>query len=138
MPKILQKNNNVLYSVTFFKGDSYDLIHWDEPMEPDQVNKVLSQARRDDWSEDNINDLEDGFGISDAYRDDPVDAGSIYSLIADTLGGEDKASKFLEKAGIDGIEYESAIIRDIDASSQYKNYVIFNTNNITIEKKINI
>jgi hypothetical protein len=131
---VLSSKDNIIYLATLHKGYDPDYASWDEPMNHQQMQKTLTQAKKENWKEDDIEDLNEGFGLTEGYRDQPVNTDSIYSLISSILGEDKQASEFLLRAGIDGIKYKSGTLSGID-DSEFFNYVVFDQDEITIEEK---
>lgn len=124
---------SVIYKVSI--PSNLYLAEWDAPADT-YARDILQQAEENEWKESDVEDLMDGFGLSDAYRGQPETFGSIYDLIADTIGGQKKASEFLLNAGIDGIKYQSGTLSGMVNDSDFDNYVIFDQNVVKIQETL--
>jgi len=58
---------------------------------------------------------------------------SAYKLLTSRLGSEEEVSKFLKRAGIDGIKYPAGTLSGGNKSNAY-NYVVFDPKDITIDE----
>lgn len=71
---------------------------------------------------------------TDLINDLNLTGGEFYSQLSGLIGNSKEASMFLLKSGIDGIKYPTDTNTSRDTSRGF-NYVVFDPNTVTIEKK---
>ncbi len=112
--------------------DPDTLLDWDAPVE---YESSFGQRLRDAAESEglDLNDLADITGAPDgAYAGQPEDGASLYRWLEGSLGGPDKANKFLlENLDMPGIRYLDGMSRD--AAEGTRNYVIFDDSLVTIK-----
>lgn len=132
LSKYTQAGTNNLYTSTINKGKpaSEDVfLEWDKPLreQSDSVKKALNKVlgiNTESW----LKSHRTGKDLYNQAISRAQDAGL-------TLGKNEReiASKMLNKAGITGIKYPSGTLSGIKGSPHY-NYVVFNPEDITIDK----
>jgi 8-oxo-dGTP pyrophosphatase MutT (NUDIX family) len=125
-----------IYSVILFKGENpyeYDLLEWEQKPTEMQILKIKNQAKKEGVNLSKLPyDLE-------RYRD----SNAIYTDLSYIISGVSHlnnrdsgkmCSKFLLRAGIDGIKYKAGTLSGMSDAEGY-NYVIFDADDVTIEGK---
>jgi len=126
------------YQVTIHKGkslDQYDWLLWFEMITDDQYKKIVGRIKKEFGEK--LEDY-DGRPVLELLELPAVRGGvTLYKTLSRALGGDKQASQFLLRAGIDGIKYpaESIARGATAANARGFNYVVFDPNAITIEKK---
>jgi 8-oxo-dGTP pyrophosphatase MutT (NUDIX family) len=125
-----------IYSVTLFKGENpyeYDLLEWEQKPTEIQILKIKNQAKKE-----GVNLSKLPFDL-ERYRD----SNAIYTDLSYIISGVSHlnnrdsgkmCSKFLLRAGIDGIKYKAGTLSGFEDEEGY-NYVIFDADDVTIENK---
>lgn len=137
--KNYNKGDN-LYNVTLHKGkdpEQYDWLLWDKPLSLNQLSKIAQKDKHvgevlTNWSKDETT-------APATYQGRGFIGGEIYKYLASYFDSAKEASLFLLSAGIDGIKYPAESLARGTTSDNARgfNYVVFDPNAITIEKKIN-
>ena len=123
--KSLSKKDIKAQQGAFYKVDIPDeyipsMLNWDKPLAQQNLplENLLGQFQGD------------RLGRITAYsKDTSVPAGSFYRALTDELGSQEKASKALQKAGIQGIKYLDQGSRKAGGTS---NFVVFDPSNVKI------
>jgi len=126
-------NDGYLYDVVLNKGKEsgdYDYMPWDNPITGQQKEKLLS-ALTDNDIKLNVPSLNG----SDIYSDLAYKLSEKHKMPLDNVGrptieAQKKASEFLSKAGINGIQYPSGTVTGKGIGGT--NYVVFNPDDIEI------
>lgn len=131
---------NNLYSVTLHKGKSpeqYDWLLWDKTLSITQLNKIAQKDKHvgevlKNWSTDNST-------APASYQGKGFIGKEIYRYLSSYFDSSKEASLFLLSAGIDGVKYPAESLAKGMSSDNARgfNYVVFDPNAVTIEKKIN-
>lgn len=152
--KIPQGGN--LYSQTFFTnrapGDESHLLNWYEPVNEENVRRVIDQYAKEHNGEEMLSETPSGtmtaedFGSKKEFekakkelRAEISERGEgLYKYLSGILGGEKSASEFLARADIDGIKYPvnsygGKGVKDGDTAGW--NYVSFRDDNIRVDHK---
>jgi hypothetical protein len=134
---IIQNYQGKIYSVTLFKGEKetdYHLIKWENPLIVDDLVKIFEEAEKIGGIEfKNGWELDEKYGLTNE-RGYKITGEEMYVWLSKQLGSDKEASLFLLRAGIDGIKYKSGTLSGMSDKEGY-NYVIFDSNDITIEGK---
>lgn len=114
-----------LYEATIHKGkqpSEYTFLEWDKPLkdQPQNVKNAIKKLGIDFNAEYP--------GLTNVKFED-----RLGSLLYDALGQGEMASKRLREVGISGIKYPTGSLSGMKDTGKY-NYVVFNPENITIEK----
>ena len=117
----LKVSTGKIYNVTLHKGktpDQYDWLLWYEPVSEIQKSKLLKA----------------GFKLN---KYDFSSGEKFYHKLTNDLGSDKNASLALLKAGIDGVKYPAGSLSSYTQieSSNY-NYVVFDENAVTLNKKM--
>lgn len=99
------------------EGVDYHLLDWDKPVDEKIFSKIVDQ------------------GVSEGVLP-PGDFSSgeqLYKALVKETGSKEAASKFLDRAGIEGIRYPVGAAGGKSHATK-KNYVIFNPKNIQVEE----
>jgi len=129
-----------IYSVTLFKGkkpNQYILLDWNKKPTKKILKLVLNQLEKD-----NVNYSLNGNSIifkrnnANYYMSiDLINGMTLYNGVSSIFNSNDKqASLFFLRAGINGIKYEAGSLSGMEDKNAY-NYVIFDADDVTIEKK---
>lgn len=111
-----------IYKQTFWPDKEENLLDWDEPVPPEQMQQIADQAVKEQlpfgYTEDGKNFF-NGSGTSGEL---------LYKDLAKSfnLGSPKAVSEFLYRAGIDGITY-------IGDASGVRNYVAFSDQDIRVD-----
>ena len=114
-----------IYKQTFWPDKKENLLDWDEPVPPEQMQQIADQAVKEQlpfgYTEDGKNFF-NGSGTSGEL---------LYKDLAKSfnLGSPQAASEFLYRAGIDGITY-------IGDASGVRNYVAFSDQDIRVDEHL--
>jgi diguanylate cyclase (GGDEF)-like protein len=143
----LEKYEENTYQVTIHKGktpDQYDYLKWDEPLSITASEKIKKQLGN--IKEISINGQTVGkfngklVPITDVdnvnlllKKPEAAIGKEMYHQLVDITGSPKAASDFLLKAGIDGIDYPAGSLSGVE--SKARNYVVFDPNAVTIEKR---
>jgi hypothetical protein len=133
-----------VYEATIHKGkkpSEYTFLEWDKPIGKEKANQFLKR-----WHRDPYVPLEGDTGHAQNFiewnpfydfTNKPIEewtGGELHSFLEFKLGrNEKKASDLLHRAGFSGIKYPSGTLSEIK-DSPYYNYVVFNPEDIKIEK----
>jgi hypothetical protein len=129
--KISSKRSRNIYQVELHKGKSpneYDYLNWIRDITDEQIKKIDNQIKKEGYS--GRVSIENGKVYKDVGGKSEIKNGrDIYRAFAGDKGFTEKeASLFLLRSGIDGIKYPS---------NGGWEYVVFDPNSITINKKSN-
>ena len=134
---LIQQDEGKIYSVTLFKGEKetdYHLIKWENPLIVDDLVKIFEEAEKIGGIEfKNGWELDEKYGLTNE-RGNKITGEEMYVWLSKQLGSDKEASLFLLRAGIDGIKYKAGTLSGMSDKEGY-NYVIFDSNDITIEGK---
>jgi hypothetical protein len=119
----IELSGTALYKLDIPETVIGDMVDWDNPPDSQTMEAILDEAEAQDWGEQDIEGLQDAMGLTEMYRDQPESMGSIYGLIASTLGSDQAASDFMLDAGFAGTRYFDQGSRT-DGKGTY-NYVIW-------------
>lgn len=114
-----------IYKQTFWPDKEENLLDWDEPVPPEQMQQIADQAVKEQlpfgYTEDGKNFF-NGSGTSGEL---------LYKDLAKSfnLGSPQAVSEFLYRAGIDGITY-------IGDASGVRNYVAFSDQDIRVDEHL--
>ncbi|WP_337746844.1 hypothetical protein [Victivallis vadensis] len=114
-----------IYKQTFWPDKEENLLDWDEPVPPEQMQQIADQAVKEQlpfgYTEDGKNFF-NGSGTSGEL---------LYKDLAKSfnLGSPKAVSEFLYRAGIDGITY-------IGDASGVRNYVAFSDQDIRVDEHL--
>lgn len=114
-----------IYKQTFWPDKEENLLDWDEPVPPEQMQQIADQAVKEQlpfgYTEDGKNFF-NGSGTSGEL---------LYKDLAKSfnLGSPKAVSEFLYRAGIDGITY-------IGDTSGVRNYVAFSDQDIRVDEHL--
>jgi hypothetical protein len=114
-----------IYKQTFWPDKEENLLDWDEPVPPEQMQQIADQAVKEQlpfgYTEDGKNFF-NGSGTSGKL---------LYKDLAKSfnLGSPKAVSEFLYRAGIDGITY-------IGDTSGVRNYVAFSDQDIRVDEHL--
>lgn len=150
--RIKQKQNKYIYGVSLHKGktpDQYTWLEWDrgvdrkienkaqELFEKEYPNKTDYYGRPIDLRNQYYKDSR---GKILEFEDSAKGGEKLYRSLAMILGSAKEASLFLLRAGIDGIKYpaESRSRGTTSDTARGFNYVVFDENAVTIDKKIKL
>ena len=89
------------YKVKLFKGkspDEYSFLDWDKPVGPKRIAKVKAQAQK----EGVLDEIE---SMGDISANAEHSGQALYKTVQLGFDSKEAASKFLNRAGIDGIRY---------------------------------
>jgi hypothetical protein len=117
-----QHDKGAVYKVTLHKDktpDQYSYLKWDKHPTEQQKKKISDAFEKEKGYEFTFDTQDDG--------------NIIYNMLSDELGGDEQASKFLLKSGIDGIDYPAGTISGYTKKGA-RNYVVFDDNAITIDE----
>lgn len=136
-------SNRNLYKVSLHKGktpDQYTWLEWDKPIGINELDKIISQAKK----EGNV-DLANNFIeiYDEVVKDKYLNGKDLYIALSNaiekgTFKTDKEASLFLLRAGIDGIKYPAESIARGATSDTARgfNYVVFDENAVSIEEVI--
>lgn len=128
-----------IYEATIAKGRPHNMLQWDKPLS-EQPKTVIERLNSDPRLDELFNSprrRENKVGIASIApweTKDPYTGKDFYKNLVDIMGSQEKASAYLKRLGIDGIEYPSGTLSGIK-DSPHKNYVVFDDADITIEKR---
>jgi len=138
---LITKRGSHLYQTTAFKGkdpSEYTLLDWYEPVTEKQATKIRAQAEKEGIDLTYLDNLDPNAGYSGR---------EVYEGLAPKEGiarqgnlglreklNKKEASKFLKRAGIDGIRYPTETLSGKAKHGRDEfNYVIFDPKDVTIE-----
>ena len=125
-----------IYETTIHKGkqpSEYTYLEWDKPIKPsDEIYNKVKEI---------VYSIEDKTVRDKFYEKLRVIRGTtgritgsdVYVTLGETLGGWENTSTELSKRGISGIKYPTGSLSGVKGTGKY-NYVVFNPEDITIEK----
>ena len=129
-----------MYEVRLDAHPEEHLLDWNKPLK-EQHHKVIAAFNK---AVVPVKD-DEGKMIHDMYGDkvaheylglfDKSKGSQAYKTFAEQIGGQDKASEALSKAGIRGIRYLDAGSRGQDERSGTHNYVIFDPQHIKVKRR---
>ena len=136
-----------LYEQTFFTdrapGDESHLLKWYEPVSEEQLGWIESRLKAEGIGNVNMPFLKGELPNPDNPSGGPANAKikngrTVYYHLANKLGSPQAASKFLARAGIDGVKYPvdsygGKTVKDGDKAGW--NYVSFRDDNIRVDHK---
>ncbi len=118
-------------------NNEYTFLEWDKPISIANLKKIKNQAAKEGIN--NFPNIEGRLketlnGVNGLYSD----AGAFYNELKNAIASAEQTSKFLLRAGIDGIKYPAESIAAGRTSDNARgfNYVIFDENAINIEDVI--
>jgi hypothetical protein len=121
-----------IYSVTLHKGKQpgeYDYLRWDEEPTKEQWFKIKTQLSK----EPNATSPE-GFEAIFKRMYEDYNGQELYDHLKDEFGSPKKASLFLLRAGIDGIEYPVGTLSGtsyrVEQSSDRKHWLVYKGNDL--------
>lgn len=129
-----------MYEVRLDAHPEEHLLDWDKPLKDQHPNVIAAFNKavvpiKDD--EDKM--IHEMYGDKAAHEYlglfDKSKGSQAYKTFAEHLGGQDKASEALSKAGIRGIRYLDAGSRGQDEKSGSHNYVIFDPQHIKVKRR---
>ena len=97
------------------EGVDYHLLDWDKPVPEEIIDKIKSRLRKETFgnqlmasgktkTEETVELIDEG--LDNIKRIPDINNGKyLYDWLSDATGSKEAASKFLERAGIDGIRY---------------------------------
>lgn len=130
---LLDDAKTYLYTVDVPDDVVADMLDYDaEPTEGGRDSERLMQFAEEHPDID-VDEMRDALGLSDGYRGQPESIGTIYGLIASSLGGPKEASIALAEAGIPGIKYLDQASRTAEGGTY--NYVVFDDSILTITER---
>jgi len=134
-----EHDDKYVYQIKLHKGkglNDYDYLIFDKKPTEEQINKVLKQAEIEKI-EIELSDVKIGWDLMK----------SLFEYFYDTLSMDDQfsygyntakkmTSLFLIRAGVDGMKYKMPNDSELNFEHGYDgyNYVVFDENNITIDK----
>lgn len=148
---IQSEHGQNLYRTTAFKGkdpSEYTLLDWYEPPTKEVLGKIVRQLDKEGidlyrlkhWNDKNLNDYRGtNLGIvKDLYDEIGYAISGDKSLKqVGRMDAKQEASKFLKRAGIDGIRYPTETLSGKAKTGRTEfNYVIFDPNDVHIEEVI--
>jgi hypothetical protein len=152
--KLSKDKTGIVYNVRIKGGRTANWADWRTPLDESQESDLYS-AMTDEEHKQYENHLDKAFGVTEnhdpSYEKDyhgsfgdlkpdkygfvsyekQSAAGNIYQDLKDALGQE-KATEIFKRANIDGIKYRAK-----KGYGEETNYVVFNPESISIEKKTN-
>ena len=133
MAELVEARN--LYKVKLHPGRKDEVwLDWDKPVDGDFLNKLIKQASAEDIQLGRYEGIVKSGRVKEYQEKGWIGRGqNIYEELADKLGSEQEASKFLSRAGIDGIRYPSGSLSGVK-NSKHNNYVVFDENSVLIEE----
>lgn len=129
-----------MYEVRLDAHPEEHLLDWDKPLKDQHPNVIAAFNKavvpvKDD--EDKM--IHEMYGDKAAHEYlglfDKSKGSQAYKTFAKQIGGQDKASEALSKAGIRGIRYLDAGSRGQDETSGSHNYVIFDPQHIKVKRR---
>ena len=123
-----QGDQGKLYNVNI-APDKKEFLNWDKALPRDQLKKILKQSVKERFVSSAYAGLR---GINEGIGQDATGR-EFYNGISEQLGSQQKASAFLERAGIPGVIYKDAFSRDSSSPGISDNYVVFDDKNVDIE-----
>jgi len=109
MAELVEARN--LYKVKLHPGRKDEVwLDWDKPVGANIRRKIGDSEMPLDWNGE-----------------------QLYNSLTRTTGSKEAASKFLNRAGIDGIRYPSGSLSGVK-NSKHNNYVVFDENSVLIEE----
>ena len=121
-------NEGKIYNVNI-APDEKEFLDWDKTLPRDQLKKILKQSVKERFVSSAYAGLR---GINEGIGQDATGR-EFYNAISEQLGSQQKASAFLDRAGIPGVIYKDAFSRDSSSPSLSNNYVVFDDKNVEIE-----
>ena len=120
-----------LYQVTIHKGKTpgeYDYLKWEQKVTPEQWDKIVFQAKKESVD---LSKMKDRFAGNIDFEKEPSQW--AYKGLSEAFGSDKKASEFLLRAGIDGIDYPAGSMSGYGKAD--RNYVVFDPEAVTIEER---
>ncbi len=150
------EGNRNLYRQTFWADKEENLLLWNKDVPEKQIRQIIDAAgglltdsdmarheeltRKDFQNEITREEKKelaalDRRGRIASQRHDKVKGSSLYSFLTEEFGSPQKASKFLYRAGIDGVKYPAGSQGTGDGSKGW-NYVAFSDKDIRVDEHI--
>ena len=139
-PNITFDDRGVLSNVTLHKGKSpeqYNWLLWHDKIDSDVNQKLIAQAEKEDvlYPRTGKSPVISKTSTGAYFVNDDITGEDLYHNLKVAFGSEKEASLFLLRAGIDGIKYPVNSMGSAYFGSRGYNYVVFDPNAVTIEKK---